>query len=246
MDSSHGMLLPLHAAGSCELLPITGALKSDDVQASFRLFCQFSCLILKITKLLTWKRSAHQGVDNWEKASILAIPQKSSRRRNVYKSRKDFPTDQQYTEYVKSVLNHGMRVICIQSYETVRIGDTGKFVKCVDYHPPAVIKWDKLGVTLNFPYTHIGILPTESVAMTCESECLSICMLTSTHQTAEVTVALFTSLYHRPETLWYLTEVVQHATHHQLVGSKPGGRRVTQTLVGATVRSTGPASRQTE
>ena len=171
MDSSHGMLLPLHAAGSCELLPITGAQESVDVQASFRLFCQFSRLILKITKLLTWKRSAHQGV---EKASILATPQKPSRRRNMYKSRKDFSTDQQYAEYVKSVLKHGMKVICIQSYETVRIGDIGKFVNCVDYHPPAVIKWDRFSVTLNLPYTHIGILPTESLEMTCEGECLSM------------------------------------------------------------------------
>jgi hypothetical protein len=162
MRHSQGLFPPLLVPGSSELLPLKDVQESVDLKSSFALFGLLSRVILRMVKILNWRRPEDQRVAARRRTSILSISRKSARRKNVYKSRKNFTTDQEYSDYVKSTLKPGMSVICIQAYVNVHIGYIGKFISANTYYPPLTIKWDSLGTNVGVPYGSVQILPNYS------------------------------------------------------------------------------------
>lgn len=65
----------------------------------------------------------------------------------IWKTIDDFANEQEYTEYMKSVLRPGMMLMALRSYESVQEGDVGEFVQWNTGIPPCQVRWEGYGST---------------------------------------------------------------------------------------------------
>ena len=65
----------------------------------------------------------------------------------IWKTMDDFDNEQEYTEYMKSVLRPGMMLMSVRSYESVQEGDVGEFVQWNTGIPPCQVRWEGYGST---------------------------------------------------------------------------------------------------
>jgi hypothetical protein len=66
-------------------------------------------------------------------------------RSRKWKTMDDFPSEEAYASYLKSVLTRGMRMRAVHTYEHVLEGDTGEFVQWNTGFPPCQIRWNGYG-----------------------------------------------------------------------------------------------------
>jgi hypothetical protein len=66
-------------------------------------------------------------------------------RASRWKTMDDFPSEEAYAVYMKSVLRGGMRVRAVHTYEHVLEGDTGEFVQWNTGFPPCQVRWRDYG-----------------------------------------------------------------------------------------------------
>ena len=71
-----------------------------------------------------------------------------------YKCRKDFESDREYGDYVKSVIEVGMKVRARVSFETIVEGDIGEFKRSNSGTPPAQFSWAGLSGNTYWVYWH--------------------------------------------------------------------------------------------
>ncbi len=61
-----------------------------------------------------------------------------------YKKRSDFSSDEEYGDYIKSILKNGMRVRALHDFDgVIEAGMTGTFIGTNGDEPPALVCWDK-------------------------------------------------------------------------------------------------------
>eukprot|EP00475_Leptophrys_vorax_P017337 TRINITY_DN23_c0_g2_i1.p1 TRINITY_DN23_c0_g2~~TRINITY_DN23_c0_g2_i1.p1 ORF type:complete len:459 (-),score=124.73 TRINITY_DN23_c0_g2_i1:45-1421(-) len=68
-------------------------------------------------------------------------------RGNQWKTMDEFPNEEAYATYMKSVLKPGMRLRALRTYENVVEGDTGEFVQWNAGFPPCQVRWNGYGST---------------------------------------------------------------------------------------------------
>eukprot|EP00475_Leptophrys_vorax_P020189 TRINITY_DN27640_c0_g1_i1.p1 TRINITY_DN27640_c0_g1~~TRINITY_DN27640_c0_g1_i1.p1 ORF type:complete len:464 (-),score=116.82 TRINITY_DN27640_c0_g1_i1:82-1473(-) len=68
-------------------------------------------------------------------------------RRGTWKKLVDFPSETEYSEYMKSVLRPGMLLRAVNTYEQVHQGDVGEFVQFNAGIPPCQVRWQIYGNT---------------------------------------------------------------------------------------------------
>ena len=152
--------VPTHPLSpSSPLLPATGTDTSPDKAALAEEFEYFSNLFQLLSELfVAFSWTEHQmkrifGDDPFIKVrgqSIFSgdapsMPLALARQKKMYKTRTDFATNDEYGQYVKSILSPGMRVRARVSYESVVEGDVGEYCRTNDGTPPAQFTWEGLG-----------------------------------------------------------------------------------------------------
>lgn len=118
-------------------------------------FNYFSSLFHLLSDLFTiygWvgdeKTDAHSSLKGLSIFTGTSPPGRAadvSKNSKPYKSRRDFMTDSEYGQYMKSMLQPGMRVRARVSYESVTEGDVGTYRRTNEGIPPAHVDWDGLG-----------------------------------------------------------------------------------------------------
>ena len=102
-------------------------------------------LILPMFGLRAWHRS-------YVATKVLGVE-----RRSPFKTRKDFPSDSSYSDYIRKHLKPNMLVVCNQESDwqgiTVPVGSVGRVIKLVrvrgmssfGFETKALVKWSRLG-----------------------------------------------------------------------------------------------------
>jgi hypothetical protein len=62
-------------------------------------------------------------------------------RGRMFKTMTDFPSENEYAEYLKAILTQGMLVRAVRTYENVLEGDVGTFVQFNSGIPPCQVHW---------------------------------------------------------------------------------------------------------
>ena len=86
-----------------------------------------------------------------------------------YKCRKDFETDREYGNYVKSVMEVGMKVRARVSFESINEGDIGEFKRSNSGSPPAQFSWVGLAGNTYWVYWHQVEILTDTPLLTSKS-----------------------------------------------------------------------------
>ena len=126
---------------------------SSFVNLQFQLSFATSQLIGELCHALGWSSSPVVPNENPVIGGSIFVPSiqrsfdLSSSKASKYKRKSDFPNKDAYGEYVKSVLEPGMRATMLEDYESVSTGDVGEFKKSNDGTPPAQFLWDDYGDT---------------------------------------------------------------------------------------------------
>eukprot|EP00475_Leptophrys_vorax_P022746 TRINITY_DN3096_c0_g1_i1.p1 TRINITY_DN3096_c0_g1~~TRINITY_DN3096_c0_g1_i1.p1 ORF type:complete len:436 (-),score=93.91 TRINITY_DN3096_c0_g1_i1:77-1384(-) len=68
-------------------------------------------------------------------------------RGRMFKSMADFPSENEYAEYLKAILTQGMLLRAVRTYENVMAGDIGTFVQYNTGIPPCQVNWRGYGNT---------------------------------------------------------------------------------------------------
>ena len=82
--------------------------------------------------------------------------------KKIHKNRNDFLTDREYGEYIRTTIQSGSRVRARVSYESVSMGDTGKYLGTNDGTPPAQCLWDGLSGSYWVHWHHIELVDNKN------------------------------------------------------------------------------------
>ena len=171
--SKHGQpfglsMVSTHPSSSFPLLPAVVTNSPPDTVAMDEEFEYFSNLFQLLSELfVAFGWTEHQvkrifGDDPFFKVRGQSIftgdapnmPLALARHKKMYKTRGDFATNDEYGQYVKSILITGMRVRARVSYESVVEGDIGEYRQTNDGTPPAQFAWEGLGGDTYWVFWH--------------------------------------------------------------------------------------------